>query len=156
MQIHTVHLDDFSSNDYHILGIHTPLENYRLAYLLNTHLQLRLERCTNDIDFKNKDYEACFPLYEFIDCETDNSWFLIDNVYKTNIKSRTEGLFTESEAKVYLIPEKKRVDYFLKLEGGFTTDKANEINEVISKIPQIMTSYYIETDTLKSKEFLIF
>ena len=49
-----------------------------------------------------------------------------------------------------------KVDYFLKLEGEFTQHRIDKINEVINEIPQVITSYNIDTNTLKSKEFLIF
>lgn len=157
MQIHTVSLDDFSSNDYHVLGIHSPLEDYRLAYMLNLHLNLSFKRCLEDIDFKNETSKACYPLYEHIDSETDSDWFLISNVYKTYINTgNSSGLFSENQARIYLVPEKKKVDYFLKLEGEFNQNQIENIKQVIKEIPQIVTVYKIETDTLKSKEFLIF
>ena len=35
MQIHSLGLDDFSEDEYSLIGIHTTLEDYKLAYLLN-------------------------------------------------------------------------------------------------------------------------
>lgn len=156
MQVHTVSLEDFSCADYHILGIHSALEDYQLAYLLNSFLRVHFKRCANDIDLKTKTNESFFPLYEFTDDHNDNVWYLISNVYKTNSKDRFNGLFAESETRSYLIPEKKKVDYFLKIEGEFTENKIENIKGVIHQIPGVITSYNIDTNTLKSKEFLIF
>ncbi len=156
MQVHTVSFDDFSCANYYILGIHSTLEDYQLAYLLNSFLGINFKRSLNDIDFKNKTNEAYFPLYEYTDYNTDNDWFLISNIYKTNIKESNKGLFSENETRLYLIPEKKKVDYFLKLEGEFTRNQIDKTIEVINEISQVITSYNIDTNKLKSKEFLIF
>lgn len=156
MQVHTVSLEDFSCADYHVFGIHSALEDYQLAYLLNSFLRVHFKRSSTDIDLKTKTTEAFFPLYDFIDEHNDNIWYLISNVYKSNTKDHLNGLFAESESRSYLIPEKKKVDYFLKIEGEFTQNKIEKIKGVIHQIPGVITSYNIDTNTLKSKEFLIF
>ncbi len=155
MQIHSLSLDDFSSSDYNLIGIHSATEDYRLAYLLNLHLQLNLHRSRFDIDVKNKNSSALFSLYEFVDQTTENAWFLISNYCKNNIVEHNLSLFSEHETVSYLLSEKKKVDYFLKLEGDFSTKNIHNIIETINKIPQIITSYSIDTNKLKSKESLI-
>jgi hypothetical protein len=57
---------------------------------------------------------------------------------------------------MYLIPEKKKVDYFLKLEGDFDYEYIAKTVDQINKINQVITSYTIDSNILKSKEFLIF
>ena len=52
--------------------------------------------------------------------------------------------------------QQKKVDFFLKLEGEITQTNIDKINEVINQIPEVITSYNIDTNKLKSKEFLIF
>lgn len=156
MQVHTVSFDDFSCSDDYVLGVHSTLEDYQFAYLLNFFLRVNFKRCKNDIDLKIKTSEAYFPLYDYTDFNTDTNWFLVSNIYRSKIKEDNVGLFLENETRTYLIPEKKKVDYFLKLEGEFTQHKIDKIIEVINEIPQVITSYNIDTNTLKSKEFLIF
>lgn len=156
MQIHSLTLDDFSSCDYFLVGIHSTMEDYRLAYLLNLHLQLNLYRSNYDIDLKNDDKDAFFSLYEFTHNATENYWFLISNHHKNNIEGNNLSLFSESQTVTYLLPERKKVDYFLKLEGDFSSNTINNIIDKINKIPQVITSYSIDTNKLKSKESLIF
>ena len=48
MQLLTFDLED----DYLLIGIHSTEEDYRLAYLLNKHLQLKLARKPQDLDYK--------------------------------------------------------------------------------------------------------
>ena len=39
MQIHALGLGDFCEEEYSLIGIHTALEDYKLAYLLNKNLK---------------------------------------------------------------------------------------------------------------------
>jgi len=156
MQIHSLTLDDFSSTDYFLVGIHAAMEDYRLAYLLNLHLHIKLKRSNFDLDSKHSNGSATYSLFEYNNTSTENNWFLISNRYKAKIKSKNLSLFSESQTFTYLIPEKKRVDYFLKLEGDFTSKTIEKTIEKINILPQIITSYTIKTNELKSKESLIF
>lgn len=156
MQVHSISLNDFSDNNYHLIGIHSALEDYRLAYMLNLHLNLDLNRSKFDLDFKNEKSNASYSLYEYINETTDNYWYLISNIYKAKIKSNNTSLFLENETSIRLIPEKKGVDFFLKIEGNFNDNDINRFIDIINKIPQIITSYKIDTNKLKSKEVLIF
>jgi hypothetical protein len=77
-------------------------------------------------------------------------------VCKSTIKTASTNLFIESDSISRLIPEKKKVDFFLKIEGGFDFDYIVKTIEIINRIPQIITSYEVEVESLKSKDFLIF
>ena len=101
--------NDFSCSDDYVLGVHSTLEDYQFAYLLNSFLRVNFKRCKNDIDLKIKTSEAYFPLYEYTDFNTDNNWFLVSNIYRSKIKEDNVGLFMENETRTYLIPEKKKV-----------------------------------------------
>lgn len=157
MQIHAIAFDDFSSEDYHLISIHTTLEDYRIAYLLNLYLKLDFKKAKFSLDFKNQKHDASYSVYEFLDVNTDNYWFLISNVDTVEINvGHSDSLFDETKATVHLIPEKKKVDYFLKMEGNYELSYIRNIIDQINKMPQIITSYLQETNNLKSKEFLIF
>lgn len=156
MQIHSVSLHDFSDESYHLIGIHSTLEDYRLAYLMNSYLNVDLKRCAKDVDFKHKNFIATYSLYEYENHEKDTNWFLVTNVFKTKVATKSISLFAENETSVFLIPEKKKVDYFVKLEGYFSSSQVEEIVDIINKIPQVITSYKIDTNALKSKDYLIF
>ena len=61
-----------------------------------------------------------------------------------------------TETKTYLIPEKKKVDYFIKILGEPSQEIIYQTVNKINQINQIVTSYTVELDLLKSKQFLIF
>ena len=65
-------------------------------------------------------------------------------------------LFKEDYQTATLIQEKKQIDYFLKIDSDFDTQELNEIIKKVNSIKNVITSYNIIPQTLKSKDFLIF
>ena len=156
MSVYALNIDEFSDDKYTLLGIHTVLNDYKLAYLLNLYLQVKFRKTIYDLDFTNKNNKSSYAVYEYTNTEFDYDWYLISNTYKSTNKSISRGLFSESDFVTNLVPEKKKVDFFLKIEGDFDCDYILKTIEKINKVPQITTSYQIEIESLKSKEFLIF
>lgn len=156
MPIYEVNINDFSNDDYTLIGVHTTLNDYRLAYLLNKHLQVNFRRANYDLDFFQKNIESSYVVYEYTNTKLDQDWFLISNVFKYTLETESISLFGQSDSTSYLIPEKKKVDFFLKIEGEFDYDFIVKLIENINQIPQIIISYEIEVNSLKSKDFLIF
>ncbi|WP_372802112.1 IPExxxVDY family protein [Lutibacter sp.] len=152
MQLFTLDFED----DYSLIGIHSPEEDYRLAYLLNLHLKTKLTRYKHHLDFENS--EAEFPLFEFKDETNFNNYYLINNKHtQLNSELKNEGLFGGNISTTsYLIPEKKNIDYFLKIEGCNSDIFIKNLVVNLNSIKQIITSYSIEPNTLKSKDHLIF
>jgi len=156
MQLYSLDIDDFSNDDYHLIGIHSTLEDYQLAFLLNKFFKINLKKASYDLDVKNGDYNSYYSIFEYTNKELYYDWFLINNSYKFITKPIKPGLFNESEIITHLLPEKKKIDYFLKIEGDIDCEHVDCSVKTINSIPQILTSYKIETNTLKSKNFLIF
>lgn len=142
-------------HDYNLIAINSTLDDYRLAFFLNKNLEIQLERQTNNLDFI--DENCSFSLYNH-DCNiTFSSWSLVANKH-IFISKNTEktNLFTEETKISYLLNEKKGVDFFLKIFGDFNFESLNEIVNNIKGISGVITSYTIDPQTLKSKDFLIF
>jgi len=154
MQVYSVELDDFSNSDYALIGIHTSLQGYKLAYLLNKQLAIRFKLAEFALDFEKQ--KASFTVFDYFNKALEQDFFLISNAYKDTETPITEGLFATSDTRTYLIPEKKKVDFFLKMEGDYTADFLVKTVAKINNIPQVVTSYSIEATTLKSKDYLIF
>jgi hypothetical protein len=72
------------------------------------------------------------------------------------VSSKGSNLFPEETKIAYLIPEKKRIDYFIKISGLKGTDEINETLHNINKINNIIACYAIEPMDLKSRDNLIF
>ncbi len=151
MAVLTFDLED----DFTLIGIHSAEEDYKLAFLLNQQLNSHFVRYQYNLDFKGSEVE--FPLFEFKDPNTHINYYLINNKYRQVIEDKDQKeLFGGRYSTIsYLIPEKKRIDYFLKIEGVNNTSTFKIVNQ-LNKINQIVTSYTIDTNTLKSKNYLIF
>lgn len=156
MQIHSLGLDDFNEDNYTLIGIHTALEDFKLAYLLNNNLNTHFSRANFSLDFEKNDNKASFSIYNYTNEKYDYEWYLISNSYKEEKVNEGDTLALSTETITYLIPEKKRVDYFIKIVGETNQELVSKTIDKIKTIGQVVTSYTIETDTLKSKEFLIF
>lgn len=157
MAIHKIQINDFISEDYELIAIHSSLEDYKLAYALNSALDTHLMKNESNIEIAISEGKSAFSNYIFDDEESDLQWTLIEN--KTTIstaKKKTTQLFDEVDITVFLLPEYKKADYFLKIENIDYDFDEEEIIEKILSIKNITTAYTIETTNLKSKNNLIF
>jgi hypothetical protein len=87
-------------------------------------------------------------------------WYLIENKYHgvsdIPIENGLFGAINETVNRTsYLIPEKKKTDFLVKIEGDYDSYLIHETIQNINKLEQVMTSYKIDITTLKSKDFLI-
>ena len=151
MQMLTLDFED----DCALIGIHSTEEDYRLAFLLNKNLNIKFVRFKQPLDFKDSNAE--FPIFEYKDEHNFISYYLINNKdIHTETNHTNEGLFGGNYSTTsYLIPEKKKIDYFLKIEGS-SLIFIDDLVEKLNRIKQIITSFSIDTNTLKSKNNLIF
>lgn len=145
MATHKLLLDDFFEEDFTLLAIHTTLEPYRLAYFLNQTLNICLAY-SKVID----NYE----LYEYEDEKNFTTWNLVSNKTYTIQGNQSSNSLFEAKTINYLIPEYKKADYFIKIYP-----ENIDVNNILSKIkevPQIITTFVVATENLKSKSNLIF
>lgn len=162
MAVHKLHYEEFDEIDYHLIAIHTSLEDYRLAYYINQNLPINLRKNDCNIQINNKDGEAQFTRFIYEDEKAGITWDLIQNKNDILLSSHqvNQGLFAESNnkfsTKIYFIPEFKKVDYFLKIENDCETIDVLEIANQIKKIQRISTVYAVEVENMKSKNNLIF
>lgn len=159
MATHKLLVDDFYDATYSLLAVHCRLEDYRLAYLLNKHLELQLERKASDLDFNY--FSSSYSIYEWDNTADYITWNLVSNVCKKEEDAlySSGALFQDSDkiVKTYnLIPEFKNVDYFIKISNEIQNVNENVIISKLQAIPQIITSYTVDISSIKSKEHLIF
>ncbi len=162
MAIQKLVLDTLEDDDYELIAIHSSIAPYRLAFLLNKNLKLNLSRKEEDINFEYNDITASFPLYQYHDHFQYHTYSLLGNKFSTKIvpkKTVPDGLFVNTE-NIYtikhLIPELKKVDYFLKIETEASHFSSKIVLTQMLSISQIITAYSVEYAALKSKNNLIF
>ncbi len=162
MAIHKIYIEDFVEEDYHLIALHTSLEDYRLAYFLNRELGIGLSKSKSDIPLQVKGMKTSFIRFTFEDEKKLIQWDLvqnkneienIENITTTDLFSNTKNSFSSS---VYLLPEYKKVDFFVKIENADNEIDLDEVMVQISKIDAVNLVYSVAKNKIKSKNNLIF
>lgn len=107
---------------------------------------------SDDLEFAN---EVAFPFFHWKDETKLVEWTLLGNKANRKENGPSSGLFPDQSALRwhYLIPEKRAVDFFLKIEGEVAD--AQLLNR-LREMPNVMTAYNVDPAELKSKHNLIF
>ena len=159
---HKLFLDDNIEEDFSLIAIHCSEEPYKMAYMLNKFVYLRLIRKDKDVDLSNKGLDVSFPIFEYEDELTYLVYNLVANKNKSlilNIQSSGglfENLATEKTVNTFLLTEFKNVDFFLKIHSDFEKVSTRNIISTINNIQQVISAYIIDNDNIKSKNNLIF
>lgn len=160
MQSHKMLLE-VEDEFFYLIAIYSSLEGYKMAYFLNRHLNIKLERERRDIDFNHDEFNAFYAFYSHKDPKSYFNMDLVANKFKGEPKRilSSGSLFEEEELspqEVYLIPEYKKVDYFLKISEEIQPMKFIILLNKIGRITGVQAAYAIDVDNLKSKQNLIF
>lgn len=161
MTIHKLQFEDFVDDDYSLIALHSVLPNFRLAYFLNKQLQLQLfKNKKNHILYKNQT-EVSFTHFIFEDEKFHLNWKLIENMKEMQVEKKTSSFnlfeqIKDESTRFFLIPEFKKTDYFLKIEGIVDDMQINKWLQKISQINNIQSAYLVNQIKLKSKNNLIF
>ncbi|WP_417362410.1 IPExxxVDY family protein [Galbibacter sp.] len=149
-------LDEDFEHAYTLIAIHASLEDYRVAYLMNSVFNLRLKRMdSQDV----VSYNSSVTAFEWFDEINQVFWGLLKNKTMVETEISSSGLFENNEAMrtEYVVPEYSRADYLLKIDdqqGGYNATE--EVVRELKKITGIITTYTIDVQELKSKNNLIF
>ncbi|GLB53097.1 hypothetical protein NBRC110019_21370 [Neptunitalea chrysea] len=148
--------DDFEEDDvFTLIAVHSSVEDYRMAYLFNRYLKTRFVKS----DPVEIDEDGIFQKFEWVDSKTEFRWYLIQNgMSKAKVQENNFLLFNNlsNEEKVYLLPEYKKVDFFVKIEAPEEFLDLNNIVQSVQQIPNIVTTYKIAANQIKTRTNLIF
>ena len=156
MHIHSLEFSDLDQDKYSLIGIHTTLEDYKLAYHLNNNIRTNFSKASYNLELTKENNTLTYTLFDYTNHKYDFDWFLISNSCNQKNRSSNNQFLFNSEIKNYLIPEKKNVDYFIKIIGESDTFFLKKTISNINRIPNVITSYLVDYNKLKSKDFLIF
>lgn len=162
MVIHKLFSEEYDEIDYQLIAIHAIIEDFRLAYFINKNLAINLSKYPEYITIQENNREMNFSRFTFQDTENSVLWDFFQNKSEDNRNTAVlnTGLFAEKTSQVstqaYLLPEFKRVDFFLKIDNQFTIDEVQETISRIKKIQKVSTVYSIDAEKIKSKNNLIF
>lgn len=139
-------------NDYTLIAIHSNAEAYKLAFEINLKLKTKLEKPIYDITFEGNN--SVFELYKHVSETYNTKLYLISNKSSDETRVSDFTLFESLSVSKHLIPELKKAEFLIKIEGGgFKTEsllrKLNEIDSIVS-------CYSTKINNSKSKYNLIF
>ncbi len=140
-------------NDNDLFAIHSPSEDFFLAFQLNKTLGTRFINVTEKIK-----PQAEIPFFSRFICAispVEAKWELIANHFKTISKTNEENqLFNTSiEEQISLIPSLSKVDYFLKVpKNELTSAKIAQLQS----LNEIQMVYSINETKIKQNPNLIF
>ncbi len=152
-------LDDDFGYDFLLIAIHTSLEAYHIAFLLNKNLGLQLARMPQDLVLTKEEYKVDFSLYEYENPRDYVNYHLFNNRAQTELKDVEQGLFFNENGVVVsdlLVSDLPQVDFFLKINDEGNAFAKAKILKQINSIPQIVTAYNVDINQLKTKQNLIF
>lgn len=130
--------------DFLLLALNASVKPYKLAWSLNKDLGLNLVKSENiEIGFNE---QKSLSIQNFIDSDEFQTVRLLRN--------RAEDL--NGAFNAFLLPELKNFDYFLLLENETNTFNENAFISEIKQIPFVQFITRIDTQSLKSKDNLIF
>ena len=130
--------------DFSLLAIISPLKDYKLAWTLNSLLELQLEKEKDiEIDFlKSQNLVISNFLWE-----TEHSSIRL-------LKNKSIDQFSDNPA--FLLPELNRFDYLIIIKGFESLFSTQSLKKKLLTIPQIQFVQSFPIESLKSKENLIF
>ncbi len=132
--------------DFDLIAIHSSIEIYQIAYLINSKFNSKFIKSKKDIILSKE--EAIFDKYEWKTSQNENIWFLFSNKYMSETKMFENNLLFNSTNifQLFLINEHKNVDFLIrKNKDNLTALFIDSIN----LIPEINTAYKI-SDKLKN------
>ena len=148
---HRLSSDDLE-NDYTLIAIHSNTDPYKLAFEINQKLKIQLKRCRCDVTFDGNN--SMFDLYKHISETYNTKLYLISNKSISEKKINDQLLFQNLSESFFLIPELKKVEFLLKIEGGGFN--IQNLLKKLNELDSIISCYRAKITAAKSKYNLIF
>ena len=120
--------------DFNLIGIASHENDYRLAWAINSSLNIALAKSTDVVVFHDKykhDISLSFYTQEFQD------------------QGYSIKLFANRGDNFFLLEDYKNIDYFIKLEGDSSEKRVNGIVSALKNIDIVMGVYVIDLKKIK-------
>jgi len=124
--------------DFELVAITTSLRDYRLCYHINKRLNFNFTK-SPDLEIIQAGMPVYFSLYQFHWEASDTDFYFIAN-------KGSDG---------YLIPEMRRVDYFIMIRNYIAGDELEKLVADLNKIQEIVAAVKVDPKKIKSRENLL-
>jgi len=127
--------------DFVLLAITSQLKDYMFCFKINKQLGTDFCKITDlELAFNAGDENFYFSRYFYLMPQAETELYIISN-------KGTEG---------FLVPEMKKVDFFLLIRNYIDGDDLKLIISKLNKVPEVLVAVEVDPKKLKSKENLIF
>ena len=127
--------------DFDLLGLVSPLRDYRLCWLINKKLNVDFHRRRDlEINLIQQQKLTYFSIYSYYDSLDKASFFILNNKNNNDL----------------LIPEMKQVDYFFMTKGNIALQERERLLISLKEVQAIQTLFEVDPLSLKSRQNLIF
>jgi len=159
MKTHQLSVEEPEDN-FQIIAIYTDEKDYRLAFLLNQHLNLQLVKSVSIID---KIKKTDFTVFEYEDTTLFQNWLLLKNYCFVNSKIKITASFdlfndkpTTFEKKSHYLNKFKKANFLLKFITDVDMEYPQTLIDTLEQIPQIYAVELILLNQIKNKNLLKF
>ncbi len=128
-------LDEIPADDFSLIAIHSSIESYLMAFLLNLHCGCGFIKSNEREEVKIGKHQ--FDHYEWIDLVNGIEVWLFSNrcLVLQNDNKTESSLFDLPETKeLYLVKDLKDADYIIKINSGVETtvlvEKMGSIDQI--------------------------
>jgi RIO-like serine/threonine protein kinase len=126
--------------DFVLIAITASLKDYVFCHKVNTSLDLNFEKIDDhEVYFNIDEAPRAFSKFYFNTEQGDNEFYIVNN-------RNSEG---------FLVPEMKKVDYFMIIHSYIDKEDLNYILTGLNKLSDIQVAAQIDPVKLKSKENLV-
>src|ERR1700761_6566153 len=123
--------------DFVLIAVTTSLKDYRICYLINKYLNFNFIKIPDlAVNLEDGGVRSLFSIYSYFWEATKADTYFISN-------KGTEG---------YLVPEMRKMDYFLMIKNYLSENDANAMVASLNKIPEIVAAVKIDPKKIKSHE----
>lgn len=138
--------------DFDVIGVVSALSPYQLAWNINQSLKIDLVKEQDiTIDFTRKSIAICNYLYR-----EKYSYFRIIRNKSMEERTTSPGELFEIARSEYFLPELKKYDYIVLVEGNIRKLYTDEIIDRLHQISKIQLITPIDLDDIRDKDNLIF
>ncbi len=137
----TKKLDNELPTDYQLIGIATPLKEYKLCYHLNQLLSADFQKLA-DMVYESRDKARQVPFSVF---KSGDEHDLVQYM-----------VFSNKNLNEVLLPEISNFDFILQIHGRLEADEIKAVVESINGLPDVMLTAEIPVKKIKSKERLVY
>jgi len=128
--------------DFELLGIVSPIREYRMAWLVNQELELNLVK-VDDLELEFLNFEKL---------EIAQYFLSLPHGFIQLLKNKA---LNSAQQLAYLVPELKNLDYFLLVQDETEQLDLSNFMEKLSRNPLVQSIVRIDISKLKSKENLL-